>query len=278
MTISNEYKGWSITECILIFIFTTVAMEICSFGFMALSHGAIFLLSPDLSSSLSNYIVLFARTIASILIIRYVVKKSSLKCILKQRVSKKIEVSLLFLGVLLLIGYVLTYSTSIDLLLINVPYSQAFIDAASNLVADSKYAFLSTVLFAPVFEEILHRGIILEKLSRKYNEFISILISALIFAFSHLNLVQGVNTFFLGIVISLIYIKSGSLLITILIHLINNLYFYLVMFHSNVPRVSYGNFNIYQLLVGILLLIVSLLYFYKIKNSNLPYIYYKKGD
>lgn len=267
MDISNEYKGWSIIECILIFIFIAIAIEISSFGFMVLSNGLISLVDSDLSSSLNNYIGLFARTISSILIIRYVLKKSSLKCILKQRVSKKIEIPLAFFGVLLLIGYILTYSTSIDLLLINVPLNKAIIDASNNLAADSKYAFLSTVLFAPIFEEILHRGIILEKLSRKYNRFISILISALIFAFSHLNFVQGVNTFFLGILFSFIYIKSRSLLITILIHLINNLYFYLFMVIPNIPKVTYGVFNIYQLLCGILLLIVSLLYFYKIKKQ-----------
>lgn len=266
MDLSNEYKGWSIAECILIFIFTTVAIQVCAFGFMALSHGVISILDSGLSSSLSNYIELFARTIASILVIGYILTKSSLKVIFKQRVGKKIEVSLLFFGILLLIGYILTYSTSIDLLLINIPYSQAFIDAANNWVTDSKHAFLSTILFAPVFEEILHRGIILEKLSRKYNVFISISVSALIFAFSHLNFVQGINAFFLGILFSFIYIKSGSLLTSILIHLINNLYFYLITFIPNMPSINYGEFNIYRLLVGILLLIASLLYFYKTKK------------
>ena len=63
MDLSNEYKGWSIAECIFNFYLYYSSYSSMCFWFMALSHGVISILDSGLTCPLhvSNYIELFAR-------------------------------------------------------------------------------------------------------------------------------------------------------------------------------------------------------------------------
>ncbi|WP_238882716.1 CPBP family intramembrane glutamic endopeptidase [Clostridium sp. YIM B02551] len=268
MDLSNKDKGWSIAEGFLIVFLITISIEFFCLIFTLLINSIIFLSGLDDSPILINYIMLLGRGLALFIILRYFFKKSNLKCIFKQRFKKKISLWQLFFGVLLLIGYILTYSTSIDLLLSNVQFSQTFIDGSNNLLANPTYALISSVLFAPIYEEIIYRGMLLEKLSVKYNIYTSIVVSALVFAISHLNFQQGMTTFFLGLILGFIYIKTRSLLMSISIHLINNLYFILSIFIPDIPSTISGTFNIYKLVVGLSLLLLGLLFFNKTKKSK----------
>ncbi|WP_415578708.1 lysostaphin resistance A-like protein, partial [Hathewaya histolytica] len=61
------------------------------------------------------------------------------------------------------------------------------------------------VIVAPICEEILLRGIILEMFLKKYSTLKSILVSALMFGIIHGNFIQGVETFFIAIILGYIY-------------------------------------------------------------------------
>lgn len=80
---------------------------------------------------------------------------------------------------------------------------------------------IEVAIIAGVTEEIIFRGIICNALAR-YNKGFAVVVSALIFALMHLNLDQAVPAFLIGICFGYIYLRSGSLLVTILIHIINN--------------------------------------------------------
>jgi len=56
---------------------------------------------------------------------------------------------------------------------------------------------LYIVLLGPLFEEILFRGVILRTLDR-YHRVFAILVSSMLFAMMHLNLQQGITSFFIG--------------------------------------------------------------------------------
>ena len=83
--------------------------------------------------------------------------------------------------------------------------------------------FLCVSIFAPVFEEWLCRGMVLRGLlNHDVKPVWAIVISALFFAAIHLNPWQAVPAFLLGCLFGLVYYKTGSLKLTMLMHFTNN--------------------------------------------------------
>jgi membrane protease YdiL (CAAX protease family) len=83
--------------------------------------------------------------------------------------------------------------------------------------------FLSVSIFAPFFEEWLCRGMVLRGLlGNKVKPVWAIVISAVFFAFIHLNPWQAVPAFLLGCLFGYVYYKTGSLKLTMLMHFANN--------------------------------------------------------
>ena len=81
-----------------------------------------------------------------------------------------------------------------------------------------------TVVFAPILEEVFFRGILLKDMSISWGPRTGIIISALIFAALHFNMVQAVPAFLMGLLMGYIYIYTHRGLSTVIvIHMINNL-------------------------------------------------------
>lgn len=83
------------------------------------------------------------------------------------------------------------------------------------------FLFITVVLVGPFVEELFFRGTILTSF-KKYGENFAIVFSSLCFALMHMNLAQGIPTFFMGCILGYMYTKSGSLWLSILIHALNN--------------------------------------------------------
>ena len=83
-------------------------------------------------------------------------------------------------------------------------------------------SFLVVAIFAPIFEEWLCRGMVLRGLLTKMKPVWAIVVSALFFALIHGNPWQALNAFLIGLVMGYVYFKTGSLLLTMLIHFVNN--------------------------------------------------------
>ena len=103
-----------------------------------------------------------------------------------------------------------------------------FFDSSPSFVPpDSQEDFITNVfevftivLLAPVVEEFFVRGILLTRWSIKWGTPKAILMSSLLFGILHTNII---GTFFAGYVLSILYIRTKSLLIPISIHMANNL-------------------------------------------------------
>lgn len=81
----------------------------------------------------------------------------------------------------------------------------------------------SVALTGPVAEELLFRGVITSHLSSRYQPALKVaLLSGLIFGVFHLNPPQVVAATMSGFIFALLYLKSGSLLPGIIVHVINN--------------------------------------------------------
>ena len=76
-------------------------------------------------------------------------------------------------------------------------------------------------VIAPIMEELLFRGLILQTLKRYGNVF-AILVTSLLFALLHGNLPQSVPVFALSMMICYVVLTSGSILPGIAIHFLNN--------------------------------------------------------
>ena len=107
------------------------------------------------------------------------------------------------------------------------PAMKSFYDAFVKIMeqmADGPLwsSFLVTAIYAAVFEEWMCRGVILRGLLAHLKPGWAIVISALFFALIHLNPWQALNAFIIGVIMGFIYYKTGSLLLTMLIHFVNN--------------------------------------------------------
>lgn len=100
-------------------------------------------------------------------------------------------------------------------------------------------SFLVTAIFAPFFEEWLCRGMVLRGLLTKMKPAWAIIVSALFFALIHLNPWQALNAFIIGLVMGYVYYKTGNLLLTMLIHFVNN---GLAVVLSNIPSLADTDF------------------------------------
>lgn len=96
------------------------------------------------------------------------------------------------------------------------------------------FSFLIMAVAAPVLEELIFRGIILDGLLQKYAVVKSILISSLLFSLVHLNFLQIVSGFLGGIFIGWVYYKTRRITLTILIHATINLAGFISRFYIDI--------------------------------------------
>lgn len=84
------------------------------------------------------------------------------------------------------------------------------------------WALATAVLFAPFFEELICRGIVLETLRRRWGKRISVVISALLFAIIHFQPATAITALVAGLIFGTIYLRTESLFSTIILHALNN--------------------------------------------------------
>ena len=113
-----------------------------------------------------------------------------------------------------------------------------------------------TIVLIPIYEEIFYRGIIFGYLRKNFNIIVAIVVQALVFGVMHLNLVQGIYTFILGIVLALIYMYSESILGNITVHIIFNLLGILI-----IPKllINFPSMSIVLLIIAIVFIIFSII-------------------
>lgn len=97
-----------------------------------------------------------------------------------------------------------------------------WLDAVMSRIGTGVYAVLMTVVLAPIFEEVIFRGVLLGNIRRRWGSIRAILWSSLLFGAIHLIPQQAINAFLVGMIIGIIYVMTDSILPVILLHAINN--------------------------------------------------------
>lgn len=95
--------------------------------------------------------------------------------------------------------------------------------AIQNIVmsAHPLLVMLFTVICAPVMEELIFRKLLIDRAIR-YGEGIAILLSGLMFGLFHGNLSQFMYAFTLGLFLGFLYVRTGNIKYTIILHMIIN--------------------------------------------------------
>ncbi|WP_027378295.1 CPBP family intramembrane glutamic endopeptidase [Chryseobacterium daeguense] len=103
-------------------------------------------------------------------------------------------------------------------------YYEFFSRLMEQLTDDPVVMIITAVICAPVFEEIIFRGIIQKGLINKgVKPWTAIVFASIIFGLVHANPWQFVGAVLLGCVLGLVYYKTKSLLLPMLLHGFNNL-------------------------------------------------------
>lgn len=90
--------------------------------------------------------------------------------------------------------------------------------------------FITVCILAPVFEEILFRGIVLRGLLQNgTSPIIAIILSSFLFGLAHLNPWQFLGAGFLGAIFGYVYYRTKSLWLVMFLHALNNMISFVMM-------------------------------------------------
>jgi membrane protease YdiL (CAAX protease family) len=86
---------------------------------------------------------------------------------------------------------------------------------------DNILSIIRVSVLAPIFEELIYRKLIIDR-TRRYGELTAITYSALAFGLFHCNIYQLFYAFALGLIFGYVYVRTGNILMTIVMHMIVN--------------------------------------------------------
>lgn len=96
------------------------------------------------------------------------------------------------------------------------------VDGLDNIVTAVLF-FINIAIIPAIFEELYFRKALIS-LTRKFGDKFAIFISAVAFGLIHMNIVQGIFAFLMGLILGNLYIKTNNLKLNVLVHGLNNAY------------------------------------------------------
>lgn len=127
--------------------------------------------------------------------------------------------------------------------------------------------FLYVCILAPLFEECIFRGVVLKSLS-KINTTFAIIVSAILFGLYHLNLFQTVNAFLVGLVFALIAVKSGSVIPSIVAHIVMNTFASVINYAASLMSEEQAGVVMPSIMAGLAL--IGIITFIMVRKQLLP--------
>lgn len=269
---TKEFKEVKILPAVFWYVFTMIIVILGAF---------IIYLSSDINLIDNDNLLSLISTVLFIIILLYKfrVNKNKLLLMIKDYI-KKINIKELG-GV---VATQLCLSMGISLLLIGIVYF-TLPNTLNNLLSESSVSEVSTygglfvsmlitVVCAPIMEELFFRAVIFKRISRKFNIYIGMLISSLIFGLLHIELAV-IGAFIFGIACCILYIKYKNILIPMTVHFFNNLIAFLPQLNINAPVDTSPITNtdaIISLSFGSLLFLIGMFFFIKFTLKNKKYL------
>lgn len=156
---------------------------------------------------------------------------------------QRTPLSLLFSvkGVIIILFLAACYQLSVTVL---VSLSSAvfpnLVEDYSDMMNDfNSYNGFALVLYssilAPITEELIFRGVTLNHFQKAVPFWLANILQALLFGIMHMNWIQGVYAFIMGMIFGLFYKRFNSLYVTILLHMAINSSGYIISVMSALP-------------------------------------------
>ena len=183
-------------------------------------------ISNELSQSLKIFFGYIFMAIPPLLIVFYQIKSLNKDFTFKKDYLQfnllPIKNSIIYgiKGWLTIVPFVLLISLIMNTLIDNQNGSNPLLEIVLNNKNFLSFIllFVTTTLLAPLFEEIIFRGVLLPTLSKDFGKISGIIVSAFIFALAHLSLGEMPPLFVLGIGLGITRIASGSLFSSVVMH------------------------------------------------------------
>lgn len=91
------------------------------------------------------------------------------------------------------------------------------------------YMLIALIFVAPIFEELLCRGVIFEAIRAKRGAWAACVLSSMIFGLMHLEPQSVLNAFLVGLLMCYLYLRTRSIFAPIVLHALNNTFAYLLL-------------------------------------------------
>ena len=165
-------------------------------------------------SSLCNYILPFP-------IFYWLMKK--LDDVETEKAGISVKTFILYTGITITLMWIGNMAGLIITMLLSGAMQSDIANPVQQLInsADIWINLLVISIFAPICEEILFRKFLIDR-TIKYGAKVSIILSAVLFAFFHGNLNQFFYAFLMGGFFAYVYIRTGKITYTIILHAIVN--------------------------------------------------------
>lgn len=134
-----------------------------------------------------------------------------------------------FNPVMLLWGVALVFVAGIVVEPLLELFPAEYMEAVEKRVGRGGMAVLTTVVLAPLLEELIFRGYILGSVRRKSGTVWAIVISSAMFGIIHLVPQQVIYGFVIGLILGYIYVRTESIFSVIILHAVNNAVSYTLM-------------------------------------------------
>lgn len=153
-----------------------------------------------------------------------------------------------------------------------------------NTITDYLIVFIMVVFLAPFTEEIIFRNTIFKRLAKKFNVYIGLIVSSIIFCSVNFG-TQMVGIFLLGIVNCVLYVKYENILIPMFIYFLDGIIgmIFIVLFDGFGTQtiILTSRDMIFYAVSGIILFAIGIAFFIKFIRENKGYLramYNKKNQ
>lgn len=212
----------SMKEIFITYILSFIIIIVSALIYNALGHS-------NIDNFINNYLP-YILVIYYLIVIIYLYKKNKLQ---EKNFSKHKIFPLISLGISL--------SVLLNMIIFKINPPQT-VNAISIPMA-----IMTTGIIGPIYEEILFRYLLYNRLKNIYQYKKALLITTTIFALTHLNPIKILYAFILGLTFNYIYEKENNILAPILIHT-----------SANIMSIFLYEYNTYLLLLSIIYLLISI--------------------
>lgn len=270
---TKEFKEVKIYSAVLWYIFTIFIVIMVASIKVILTNDKDLLNNDNLLSLISTSLFII------VLLYKFGVNKNKLRLIIKDYL-RKINLK----EICSVVATQLCLSMGISLLLIGLVYF-LFPDILNKLLSQSSISEVSsygsllismliTVIGAPLMEELFFRAVIFKRISRKFNIYVGMILSSLIFGLLHIDLAI-IGAFIFGIACCILYIKYKNILIPMTVHFFNNLLAFLPQLNINSQTDSSPMNSVdakYSIIFGLILFLIGMFFFIKFIKNNKKYL------